>query len=126
MPVDVRIPLPKGWPRFMRSAVIQAISLAYCSLTFTRSYAANSINARIRLKQENDRLRQEVALLIEEMRIKDSRMERIACPASAPLSTHRAARHPRASSSPRLVLVADGPQASHHAGHGRLVDASFG
>ena len=36
--------------------------------------AANNWNARIRLKQENDRLRQEVALLIEEMRIKDARM----------------------------------------------------
>ena len=72
-----RIPLPKQWPSRVRSGVLHAISLAHFSLTFTRSWAANSINARIRLKQENDRLGQELALLREEMRIKDSRMLRI-------------------------------------------------
>ena len=74
---DIRIPLPKGWPRIIRSAVIHAISLAQFSLTHTRSWAANNWNARIRLKAEKDRLRQEVALLQEEMRIKDARMMRI-------------------------------------------------
>jgi hypothetical protein len=57
--------------------VLHAISLAHFSLTYTRSWAANSWNARIRLKAENDRLRQELALLQEEMRIKDSRMLRV-------------------------------------------------
>jgi transposase InsO family protein len=66
--------LPKGWPKRVRSAVIHAISLAHVTLTTTRSWAANNWNARIRLKTENDRLRQEVALLEEEMRIKDDRM----------------------------------------------------
>ena len=61
-----RIPLPNGWSRRVRSAVIHAISLAHFSLTSTRSQAANSWNARIRLKAENDRLRQELALLQEE------------------------------------------------------------
>jgi hypothetical protein len=61
----------------VRSAVIHAISLAHFSLTSTRSWAVNSWNARVRLKAENDRLRQEIALLREEMRIKDSRMLRI-------------------------------------------------
>ena len=59
----LRIPLPKGWPRSIRSAVIHAISLARFSLTHTRSWAA-----RIRLKHENDRLRQEVVLLINDIR----------------------------------------------------------
>jgi len=72
-----RIPLPKQWPSRVRSGVLHAISLAQYSLTYTRSWAANSWNARIRLKQENDRLRQELALVREEMRIKDSRMLRI-------------------------------------------------
>ncbi len=62
------IPLPRGWPRQVRSAVIHAISLAHFSLISTRSWAANSWNARIRLKQENDRLRQEIAILILESR----------------------------------------------------------
>ena len=66
---NTRIPLPKGWPKVVRSAVLQAISLAHFSLTFTRSWAANCLNARIRLKQEADRLQQEVALLREEIRI---------------------------------------------------------
>jgi len=57
--------------------VIHAISLAHFSLTSTRSWAINSWNARIRLMAENERLLQELALLQEEMRIKDSRMLRI-------------------------------------------------
>ena len=74
---DTQIPLPKGWPNRIRSGIIHVISLAHFSLTVARSVAANSINARIGLKAENSRLRQEVAILIEEARIKDSRMERI-------------------------------------------------
>ena len=72
-----RIPLPKQWPSRVRSGVLHAISLAHFTLTFTRSHAANNWNARIRLRQENDRLQQEIDLLREEMRIKDSRMFRI-------------------------------------------------
>ena len=68
-PADHRLPLPRGWPERIRSAVIYTISLAHFALTFTRSVAANSINARIRLKAENNRLQQEVALLMEEARI---------------------------------------------------------
>jgi putative transposase len=71
---DIQVPLPKDWPNRIRSAVIHVISLSHFSLTFARSVAANSINARIRLKAEISRLRQEIAILIEEARIKDSRM----------------------------------------------------
>jgi transposase InsO family protein len=69
--------LPKGWPKRVRSAVIHAMSMAHATLTTSRGWAANHWNARFRLKVENDRLRQEVALLDEEIRIKDSRMPRI-------------------------------------------------
>ena len=62
--------------------------MAHFSVTFARSVAANSINARIRLKAENSRLRQEIAFLVEEGRIKDARMDRISaqalCPQDAP------------------------------------------
>ena len=71
------LPLPKGWPARIRSSAVQAISLAHFSLTFARGVAANSINKRMRLQAEVDRLRQEVALLGEELRIKDARMLRI-------------------------------------------------
>ena len=72
-----KVPLPTGWPRRVRSAVIHAIALAQASLAHARSVAANSINARIRLKAEITQLRQEILLLREELRIKDSRMEQI-------------------------------------------------
>jgi hypothetical protein len=48
-----RIPLPRQWPERVRSGVLHAISLAHFSATFTRSWAANGFNARIRLKAEN-------------------------------------------------------------------------
>jgi len=68
------LPLPHGWPRRVRSAVVHAISLAHTSLTSARGWAANSWNARVRLKKENGRLGQEIQLLLEELRIKDARM----------------------------------------------------
>ena len=64
-----RISLPRGWPRRVRSAVIHAISLAHFFLTASRSWVVNNWNARIRLKAENNRLRQEIALIQEGMRI---------------------------------------------------------
>lgn len=71
------IPLPKGWPtRVQRESFTSVIALAQASITFKRSWAVNSRNARIRLRSENDRLTQEVALLLEEIRIKDARMSR--------------------------------------------------
>ena len=72
-----RIPLPKGWPRQVRSAIVQVISLAQYTAVYTRSWAIDSMNGRVRLKAENDRLREEVAQLREESRIKDARMARI-------------------------------------------------
>ena len=68
-----KIPLPKSWTGYIRVAVIHVISLAQYATVYTRSWAANSLNARVRLKAENDRLHQEVALLEEEIRIKDAR-----------------------------------------------------
>ena len=56
---NARNPLPKGWPRTIRSGIVHVISLAQFSLTHTRSWAVNNWNARIRLKQKNNRHRQE-------------------------------------------------------------------
>lgn len=73
-----RIPLPHGWPQRVKSAMLHVISLAQFALAYTRGWAANSQIARVRLKAENDQLRQHAALLTEEIRIKDARMKRIA------------------------------------------------
>ena len=66
-----KIPLPKDWTGNVRSAVLHVISLAQYATAYTRSWAANSPNERMRLKTENGRLEAEVALLTEEIRIKD-------------------------------------------------------
>ena len=66
--------LPKGWRHRVRSSVIYAISLAHFSLTFARSAAATNSNRRIRLLPEIERLQQELALLQENIRIKDVRL----------------------------------------------------
>ncbi len=72
------IPLPSGWPRHVASAMLHVIALAQYAIACTRSWAVNSPIARQRLQAENDRLKQLVAWLTEEIRIKDARMKRIA------------------------------------------------
>jgi hypothetical protein len=57
--------------------MIHAISLAQYATVYTRSWAVDSMNGRVRLKAENDQLRQEISLLYEELRIKDIRSGRI-------------------------------------------------
>ena len=71
------IPLPAGWPRCVQAAAIYVMSLAHYAITCARGWAANSINARVRLAAENDRLKQEIQLLREEIRIKNARMAKI-------------------------------------------------
>ena len=62
------LPLPRGWPRRVRSAVVQVIS---------RAWASDSMNSALRRRSEVDRLQQEVRLLREEIRIKDARMQHL-------------------------------------------------
>jgi len=72
-----RIPLPSGWNLTVKSAVLQAISVAQFAMAYTQGWAANSVNARIRLKARVAQLEQRIACLTEQMRIKDARLERI-------------------------------------------------
>ena len=69
-PQPPQIHLPKGWQDCVQSAVLHAIALAHYAIVFARAWAADSINARVRLSAENDRLQEECALLREELRIK--------------------------------------------------------
>ena len=77
-PLPPRIQLPKGWQGCVKSAVLYAIALAHYSIVYARAWAADSINARVRLAAENDQLHEECALLREELRLKDTRMAQIA------------------------------------------------
>ena len=71
------VPLPSGWAKDVRSAVLHVISLAHYAIVTARGWAANSINARVRLAAENDQLKQGVELLREEIRLKDARTARV-------------------------------------------------
>ena len=73
-----RIHLPKGWQDCVQSAGLHAIALAHYAIVYARAWAADSINARVRLAAENDQLNERCALLREELRIKDIRMAQIA------------------------------------------------
>ena len=58
---------------------MQVVSLAHYAITYARGWAANSINARVRLQGKLNAAREEIAKLQEELRIKDARMARIDC-----------------------------------------------
>jgi hypothetical protein len=81
--------LPKDWPKHVRAAILQVIALAQFALVHTRSLAANSLLPRVRLKSALDEAEAEIALLKEEVRIKDARLAKIdarraACDPPAP------------------------------------------
>jgi len=46
------IPLPKGWKKLVRSALLPVISLAQYAAIYTRGWAADSSNQRVRLQVE--------------------------------------------------------------------------
>ena len=58
------IPLPKEWPTMVKSAILQVISLAHYSMTYTRSWCANSRISRLRLKSRLETAEQEIAYVI--------------------------------------------------------------
>ena len=69
--------LPPAWPGLVRSAMVRVISLAHHALLTVHGWAANAVNPRARHEAHIDRLRNEIAMLREEIRIKDARMARI-------------------------------------------------
>jgi len=71
------VPLPKGWTEHVKSALLQAISFAAMALTIARSRAATSRSRQHRLQAELNRAHTEIALLKEELGIKDGRWSRL-------------------------------------------------
>lgn len=78
-PFDVS--LPKHWDEHLKSAFICAVSLAHRAFIIALTPCLNSVIDRNRLQGEILLLRSEVALLKEEMRIKDARSLRVAAAA---------------------------------------------
>jgi len=71
------IPLPEYWQEYVKWAVIETISLAFRAITYTRSLAINSAIERVRLAGQLDEARTEIAMLREEIRIKDARIAKV-------------------------------------------------
>ena len=71
---EPKIALPKEWPRVAKSAIVHALALAHFVVAHVRGWCADSPLRRVRLAAECERLRSEVALLREELRIKDARL----------------------------------------------------
>src|SRR5690606_33602438 len=76
-PSSESVPLPRGWPKHVRSGILHVIGLAPTAITLARSWAVNIRIARLRLAGENDRLKTEVALLNRELDLFRARFERI-------------------------------------------------
>ena len=83
MPRAQAIPLPRSWPEHVKSALLHAVALAHFALSHARGWCADSRIARVRLAAERDRWKTEAALLGEELRIKDARLEKVS-PANRP------------------------------------------
>jgi putative transposase len=92
------VPLPPSWPKHAKAATLHVISLAHFVLTHVRGWAADSSLHRVRLAADRDRLDSEVALLREEIRIKDARM--------AALAPHRRPHYPPSERMAILQLMA--------------------
>src|SRR5262245_46107504 len=69
--------LPASWPGSVQAALLSVIALAQYALVYTRSWAGNSKSQRVRLAADLNQRDQEIALLREEMRIKNARMAQI-------------------------------------------------
>lgn len=72
-------PLPRRWNRHVKSALLNALSMARHCFVVTAAQLSTSKRKADRLTAENARLRHEVELLREELRIKDRRMARVPC-----------------------------------------------
>ena len=73
-PDSCDVPLPSNWPSSVKSTILQVISLARLAIICSRSWAASSVNARVRLQASLEQARNEASMLQDELRIKDARM----------------------------------------------------
>ena len=76
-PVSKRRSLPKAWPKNVKMTVLRVIALAHTAIVQARSIALNSTDARTRRARDLQGTLDEIAMLEEELRIKDGRMAMI-------------------------------------------------
>ncbi len=75
--MDRKIPLPRSWNHRTKAAILQVLALSHYAFTAMVARAANERSRRTRFRAEIDRLNHELALLREELRIKNARMKRV-------------------------------------------------
>jgi len=75
--VSRRLSLPKNWSQGVKAAVLHVIALAHLAIMHARSIVVNSPDARTRQAEDLQGALDEIALLEEELRIKDGRMAMI-------------------------------------------------
>ena len=71
------LPLPRGWSKIVRTGVLHAVSVAAMAMTSAWSKASSGRSSLQRALAEVDRLRSEIALLTEELELKDARWARV-------------------------------------------------
>ena len=71
------LPIPRLWTKHIKSAFIHTISLASATFTSTCALASKRKATVTRLKAELSQAYQEIALLRQEMQIKDERFRRV-------------------------------------------------
>jgi transposase-like protein len=69
--------LPRGWSKHIKSSLVHAIALAATALTEAWSRAAAGRSKDTKLDAELDRANTEIAMLREELAIKDARWSRL-------------------------------------------------
>ncbi len=74
--MHLKIPLPRGWKRRVRSSILHILALGHYSFTVLLARTALSRHRQVRLQAQIDRLNHEIALQ-EELRINDARMHRV-------------------------------------------------
>ncbi len=76
-PERPRLAVPRSWTASIQASILHVISLTQYAMAYTRSWAANSPNERIRLKGKVDERDQQNAALREIDRTGEARMARI-------------------------------------------------
>lgn len=71
------IPLPAHWPGEIKSALLRAAAIAHRIAVASRGWAANSRIASVRAKAEANAATSELALLRQEIAIRDARSSRV-------------------------------------------------
>ncbi len=68
---ELDVSLPQGWTKHLKSAVLHSMSLAATAMTLARGQVSRSRSTRQRLAAELDHIKTEVALLKEELAVKE-------------------------------------------------------